>query len=103
MTPPPPARRQTHATPSAAGRAGGVAGALEAAMVAALAQERPEADPVLASLQLDLSGHAAAAADLALVVWVERATRTLAFVSGEASVGGSRIAAASAVFDLRAS
>ncbi|CAN5332330.1 hypothetical protein BH09PSE2_BH09PSE2_15100 [soil metagenome] len=71
-------------------------------MIAALALERPEARTVLASLQLDLAGEAAAGETLSVTVWIERATRTLAVVSGELRAGDRRIAAASAVFDLGA-
>ena len=101
MNPPALARRYASAvTACASGRAGAIAGHVETAMLAAIAHERPEARATLASLQLDLSGEAAPGAALALTVWIERATRTLAFVSAEVRVGDLRIAAASAVFDL---
>ncbi len=103
MTPPSPAHRHNStATAPATGRAAAVAGALEAAMIEALAQERPEARPTLASLQLDLSGDATTGEALALTVWIERATRTLAFVAADAHANGTRIASAAAIFDLGA-
>ncbi len=103
MDAPAPTRLSTPAVAAPGGRAAAVTPALEAALEAAVAAERPDADATLTSLHLDVAAATPHGAALTVTAWVERATRTLAFVSAEATLkaDGRRLAYASAVFELR--
>ncbi len=58
--------------------------------------------PVLASLNLDLTGRAEVGAGVTLKIWVERATRTLVFSAAEVrlTADGNLVAAGQAVLKL---
>jgi len=58
--------------------------------------------PVLASLNLDLTGRAEVGASVTLKIWVERTTRTLVFSAAEVrlTADGNLVAAGQAVLKL---
>lgn len=85
------------------GRAAAVAGPLETALIRALAAARPGNLSTLSALNLEVTTALATGAPLRVRAWVERATRTLAFVSGEVfDADGARAASGAGVFELQA-
>ena len=88
------------ATAAPGGPAAAVAAALEQGLTAAIRAARSDNTIRLSALNLELTGGLAAAETLVVHAWVERATRTLAFVSADVFAGERRVATGGGVFEL---
>ena len=77
----------------AGGRAAAVTPLLEAAFIRALAAARPEDVGALSALNVEVCADVITGAPLRAAAWVERATRTVAFMSGDIfDASGARVA-----------
>ena len=88
----------SEAGPGAAASA--VFAALEGGLTHAIRTVRPDNAARLSALNLELAGAVAAGEPLTVKAWVERATRTLAFVSADVFAGERRVATGGGVFEL---
>lgn len=92
---------ETAAVASEGGPAAAVCVALEQGLGEAIRAARPDNAARLSALNLELAGALATGEPLVVKAWVERATRTLAFVSADVFAGQRRVATGGGVFELR--